>query len=87
MYKRQESFNQIIEDMKSFAELAENTMEKANSQAESLEPVSYTHLDVYKRQSTGNRNRASEEYRVCFAVHAAGWLRFRQHTFWNIQFF
>ena len=33
------SFNQIIEDMKSFAELAENTMEKANSQAESLEQI------------------------------------------------
>ena len=35
-----ESFNQIIADMESFAELAENTMEKANSQAESLEQIS-----------------------------------------------
>ena len=41
-----DAFNQIIADMESFAELAENTMEKANSQA----AVSYTHLDVYKRQ-------------------------------------
>ena len=28
-----DAFNQIITDMESFAELAENTMEKANSQA------------------------------------------------------
>lgn len=34
-----EAFNQIISDMDSFAEMAENTMEKANSQAESLEQV------------------------------------------------
>ena len=34
-----ESFNQIIADMESFAEIAENTMEKANSQAESLEQI------------------------------------------------
>ena len=32
-----EAFNQIISDMDSFAEMAENTMEKANAQAESLE--------------------------------------------------
>lgn len=34
-----ESFNQIIADMESFAELAQNTMEKANSQAESLAQI------------------------------------------------
>lgn len=34
-----EAFNQIITDMESFAELAQNTMEKANSQAESLEQI------------------------------------------------
>ncbi len=34
-----EAFNQIIADMESFAELAQNTMEKANSQAESLEQI------------------------------------------------
>ncbi len=34
-----EAFNQIISDMDSFAEIAENTMEKANSQAESLEQI------------------------------------------------
>ena len=34
-----EAFNQIISDMDSFAEMAENTMEKANAQAESLEQV------------------------------------------------
>ncbi len=34
-----EAFNQIIEDMESFAELAAQTMEKANSQAEALEQI------------------------------------------------
>lgn len=34
-----EAFNQIISDMDSFSEMAENTMEKANAQAESLEQV------------------------------------------------
>ena len=34
-----EAFNQIISDMDSFAEMAENTMEKANAQAEPLEQV------------------------------------------------
>ena len=34
-----EAFNQIISDMDSFAEMAENTMEKANAQAETLEQV------------------------------------------------
>lgn len=34
-----EAFNQIISDMDSFAEIAENTMEKANAQAESLEQI------------------------------------------------
>lgn len=34
-----EAFNQIISDMDSIAEMAENTMEKANAQAESLEQV------------------------------------------------
>lgn len=34
-----ESFNQIIADMESFAEMAQNTMEKANSQAESLAQI------------------------------------------------
>ena len=34
-----EAFNQIIADMESFAELAQNTMEKANSQAESLKQI------------------------------------------------
>ena len=34
-----EAFNQIISDMNSFAEMAQNTMEKANTQAESLEQV------------------------------------------------
>lgn len=34
-----EAFNEIISDMDSFAEIAENTMEKANAQAESLEQI------------------------------------------------
>ena len=34
-----DAFNQIITDMDSFAEMAQNTMEKANTQAESLEQI------------------------------------------------
>ena len=34
-----EAFNQIISDMNSFAEMTQNTMEKANTQAESLEQI------------------------------------------------
>lgn len=34
-----DAFNQIIADMESFAEMAHNTMEKANSQADSLEQI------------------------------------------------
>lgn len=34
-----DAFNQIIADMDSFAEMAQNTMEKANTQAESLEQI------------------------------------------------
>ena len=34
-----EAFNQIIADMESFEEMAQNTVEKANSQAESLEQI------------------------------------------------
>lgn len=34
-----EAFNQIIADMESFEEMAQNTMEKANSQAESLAQI------------------------------------------------
>ena len=34
-----DAFNQIIADMESFAEMAQNTMEKANSQADSLEQI------------------------------------------------
>ena len=34
-----EAFNQIISDMNSFAEMAQNTMEKANTQAESLDQI------------------------------------------------
>lgn len=34
-----EAFNQIIADMESFEEMARNTVEKANSQAESLEQI------------------------------------------------
>ena len=34
-----DAFNQIIADMESFAEMAQNTMEKANTQADSLEQI------------------------------------------------
>ena len=34
-----DAFNQIIADMESFAEMAQNTMEKANAQADSLEQI------------------------------------------------
>ena len=36
-----EAFNQIIADMESFEDMAQNTMEKANSQAESLAQIGH----------------------------------------------
>ena len=63
-----ESFNQIIEDMKSFAELAENTMEKANSQAESLEQVGQ---GIEQLSSVVQGNAASSEENTAISINLA----------------
>ena len=63
-----ESFNQIIEDMKSFAELAENTMEKANSQAESLEQIGQ---GIEQLSGVVQGNAASSEENTAISVNLA----------------
>ena len=63
-----ESFNQIIEDMKSFAELAENTMEKANSQAESLEQIG---KGIEQLSGVVQGNAASSEENTAISVNLA----------------
>ena len=63
-----DAFNQIITDMESFAELAENTMEKANSQAESLE-----HIGQGIEQLSGvvQGNAASSEENTAISINLA----------------
>ena len=63
-----ESFNQIIEDMKSFAELAENTMEKANSQAESLEQIGQ---GIEQLSGVVQGNAASSEENTAISINLA----------------
>ena len=63
-----DSFNQIIEDMKSFAELAENTMEKANSQAESLEQIG---KGIEQLSGVVQGNAASSEENTAISVNLA----------------
>ena len=63
-----ESFNQIIEDMKSFAELAENTMEKANSQAESLEQIGQ---GIEQLSGVVQDNAASSEENTAISINLA----------------
>ena len=63
-----ESFNQIIEDMKSFAELAENTMEKANSQAESLEQIG---KGIEQLSGVVQGNAASSEENTAISINLA----------------
>lgn len=63
-----ESFNQIITDMESFAELAENTMEKANSQAESLEQIGQ---GIEQLSSVVQGNAASSEENTAISINLA----------------
>ena len=63
-----ESFNQIIADMESFAEIAENTMEKANSQAESLEQIGQ---GIEQLSSVVQGNAASSEENTAISVNLA----------------
>ena len=63
-----ESFNQIIADMESFAELAENTMEKANSQAESLEQIGQ---GIEQLSGVVQDNAASSEENTAISINLA----------------
>ena len=63
-----DAFNQIITDMESFAELAENTMEKANSQAESLEQIGQ---GIEKLTGVVQGNAASSEENTAISINLA----------------
>ena len=63
-----DAFNQIIADMESFAELAENTMEKANSQAESLEQIGQ---GIEQLSGVVQDNAASSEENTAISVNLA----------------
>ena len=63
-----DAFNQIITDMESFAELAENTMEKANSQAESLEQIGQ---GIEQLSSVVQGNAASSEENTAISINLA----------------
>ena len=63
-----DSFNQIIADMESFAEIAENTMEKANSQAESLEQIGQ---GIEQLSGVVQGNAASSEENTAISINLA----------------
>ena len=63
-----DAFNQIIADMESFAELAENTMEKANSQAESLEQIGQ---GIEQLSGVVQDNAASSEENTAISINLA----------------
>ena len=63
-----DAFNQIITDMESFAELAENTMEKANSQAESLEQIGQ---GIEQLSGVVQGNAASSEENTAISITLA----------------
>ena len=63
-----DAFNQIIADMESFAEIAENTMEKANSQAESLEQIG---KGIEQLSGVVQGNAASSEENTAISVNLA----------------
>ena len=63
-----DAFNQIIADMESFAELAENTMEKANSQAESLEQIGQ---GIEQLSGVVQGNAASSEENTAISINLA----------------
>lgn len=63
-----DAFNRIITDMESFAELAENTMEKANSQAESLEQIGQ---GIEQLSGVVQGNAASSEENTAISINLA----------------
>ena len=63
-----DAFNQIIADMESFAEIAQNTMEKANSQAESLEQIGQ---GIEQLSGVVQGNAASSEENTAISVNLA----------------
>lgn len=63
-----DAFNQIITDMEAFAELAENTMEKANSQAESLEQIGQ---GIEQLSGVVQGNAASSEENTAISINLA----------------
>ena len=63
-----EAFNQIIADMESVAELAQNTMEKANSQAESLEQIGQ---GIEQLSGVVQGNAASSEENTAISINLA----------------
>lgn len=63
-----DSFNQIIADMESFAEIAENTMEKANSQAESLEQIGQ---GIEQLSGVVQGNAAASEENTAISINLA----------------
>ena len=62
------AFNQIIADMESFAELEENTMEKANAQAESLEQIGQ---GIEQMSGVIQDNAASSEENTAISINLA----------------
>ena len=63
-----DAFNQIIADMESFAEIAQNTMEKANSQAESLEQIGQ---GIEQLSGVVQDNAASSEENTAISINLA----------------
>ena len=63
-----DAFNQIITDMESFAEIAQNTMEKANSQAESLEQIGQ---GIEQLSGVVQGNAASSEENTAISINLA----------------
>ena len=63
-----DAFNQIIADMESFADIAENTMEKANSQAESLEQIGQ---GIEQLSGVVQGNAAASEENTAISINLA----------------
>ena len=63
-----DAFNQIIADMESFAEIAQNTMEKANSQAESLGQIGQ---GIEQLSGVVQGNAASSEENTAISINLA----------------
>ena len=63
-----DAFNQIIADMESFAELAQNTMEKADSQAESLEQIGQ---GIEQLSGVVQENATSSEENTAISINLA----------------